>query len=555
MLQLLKLITTNTEEMPLMTSFSRRFLLVVQAILLLALISSSLMGCVADTKPKNEISQIGVNRPAQGVLRLYGGDPSTLDPSLVGDIESYQYISQIFSSLVTIDENMKIVPDIATGWDISKDGRTYTFHLRRDAKFQNGTPVTADAFKYSMERATDPKLRSQVAQLYLGDIVGVMDKLSGKAQEVRGIRVKDPYTLEIEIDAPKAYFLAKLTYPTAFALDKDSIEGDKNWTKHPNGTGPFRLKSWQQDQSIVLQRNDLYYGQKPSVAEVQFYLGGGSPVTMYERGELDAAPVSIADIDRVEDKHSPLNKELVVVPELSLSYIGFNTTMKPFDDPKVRQAFAYATDKDKLANILFKKTRAKANGVLPPGMPGYNKELAGLGFDPDKAKKLIAESSYGSTSNLPEITMTVAAGSGGVAESLAEMYKRNLGVEINVEQVDEAFQQELEERKYQMFMTGWIADYPDPQDFLDMMFHSKSNGNYTGFGDDRIDKMLEAAQVERDQDRRFQTYQEVESDVVQQAPIIPLFHDVDYTLVKPNVKGLILSPLGIISLKNVQLEK
>lgn len=533
----------------------RRLPTTIRFLILLAIISSLLMGCIVETKPKNETSQVGVDRPAQGRLRLYGGEPITLDPAMVGDIGSYQYISQIFSGLVSINENLEIVGDIATEWTVSPDGRTYVFRLRHDAKFHNGTNVTADAFKYAMERAADPRTRSPVAPLYLGDIVGAMDKLSGKAQEIEGIKVKDPYTLEITIDAPKAYFLAKLTYPTAYALDRNSVEGDKDWAKHPNGTGPFKLKSWQPEKSIVLQRNDFYYGQKPSLAEVEFYLGGGSPVTMYERGELDAAPVTLADIDRVLDRNSPLNKELVVVPELSLSYIGFNASAKPFDDVKIRQAFAYATDKEKLANILFKKTRAKAVGVLPPEMPGHNESLAALEFDPEKAKALIAQSSYGSASNLPEITLTVSAGSGSLAESLAEMYKRNLGVDVSVVQVAEAFHQELEGRKYQMFMTGWIADYPDPQDFLDVMFHSQSNGNYTGFSDERIDKMLEAARIEKDATRRLRMYQEIESEVVQQAPIIPLFHDVDYTLVRPYVKGLVQSPLGITFLKNVRLEK
>ncbi|MBI2954922.1 MAG: peptide ABC transporter substrate-binding protein [Chloroflexi bacterium] len=497
--------------------------------------------------------QTGTERPAQGKLRLYGFEPVTLDPAIVGDIGSYQYISQIFSGLVTIDENMRIAPDLAVGWTLSEDGKTYVFRLRQDAKFHNGTGVTADAFKYAIERATDPRTRSQIAQLYLGDIVGAMDKLSGKAQEVSGVRVKDPYNLEIEIDAPKSYFLAKLTYPTSYALDKNSVEGDRNWAKRPNGTGPFKLKSWQPDQSIVLQRNDLYYGKKASVAEVDFYLGGGSPVTMYERNEIDVASVSLADIDRVQDKKSPLNKELIVVPQLSLSYIGLNTTMKPFDDPKVRQAFAYATDKDKLANILFKKTRVTAKGILPPGMPGYNDQLSEIPFDPNRAKELIAQSSYGSVSNLPEITMTTSGGSLG--ESLAAMYKRNLGVDINVQQVDEAFHADLEARKYQMFFAGWIADYPDPQDFLDVLFHSQSNGNYTGFNDQQVDQLLEAARIEDDWPKSMTLYQRSEEQIVQQAPVVPLFHDVEYVLVKPRVKGFSISALGITALKNVELER
>ncbi len=536
-------------------SLSKPKLRVVLLLLASILAWSLLAGCQIDVKPKDQAGQVGIQRQAQGKLRLSSSNPLTLDPSLVGDIVSYQYISQIFSGLVTLNDKLEIVPDIASSWDVSPDGKTYTFHLRKGVRFHNGTEVTADAFKYSIERATDPKTKSNVAQLYLADIVGAMDKLSGKAKEVSGVQVKGPYTLEIQIDAPKSYFLAKLTYPTSYALDKNSIEGDKNWTKHPNGTGPFKFKSFQPDKSLVLERNDSYYGSKAGVAEVQFYLGGGSPVTMYERDELDAAEVSLADIDRVQDKTSPLHKELVVTPELSLSYIGFNTTMKPFDDPKVRQAFAYATDKDKLANILFRKTRIKAKGILPPDMPGYDQNISGLPFDPKKAKELIAQSTYGSVGNLPEITLTVAAGGGSLAQSFAEMYKRNLGVEINVQQVDEVFHEELEASKYQMFYTGWIADYPDPQDFLDVIFHGHSNGNYTAFSDREVDRLLEAARTEPDTAKRMALYQQAERSVVQLAPVIPMFHDVDYVLVKPYVKGITMSPLGIMWLKDVQLQK
>jgi ABC-type transport system substrate-binding protein len=519
-----------------------------------------LTGCIVDTAPAIDKTEIEgkprvIDRPAQGKLRLAGSDPITLDPSLVGDIGSYQYIGMIYSGLVTIDDQMKIIPDLATKWDVSPDGRTYTFHLRNNAKFQNGTALTADAFKFAIERATDPRTKSQVAQLYLGDIVGAIDKIMGKAREVSGVRVKDPYTLELEIDAPKAFFLAKLTYPTAFALDKSTVEADRNWTRQPNGSGPFKLKSWQADQSMVFQRNELYYGQKPGVAEVEFYLGGGSPVTMYERNDLDVADVNIGDIERALDPRSALNKDLVTVPELSITYIGLNTTLKPFDDVKVRQAFAYATDKDKLTNILLKKTRVKAKGVLPPGMPGYNETFTGIGLDPQKAKELLAQSSYGSAANLPDITMTVSAGNDTVARSLAEMYRRNLGVEISVQQVDDVFNQEVEERKYQMFITGWIADYPDQQDFLDVFFYSRSTGNYTVFEDRGIDQMLEAARIEADEKKRDSIYQDIESQVVGMAPMIPLYHDVKYALVKPYVKGLVLSPLGIIVLRDVTIEK
>lgn len=536
-----------------MTS-SKRLLPALLALLLLAGIGCQDLPTVPE-KNSDEVKLRTAPPPGGDTLRIYGGPPSTLDTALVGDIDSYQYISQIFGGLVTVSDTLEIVPDIAEKWTISDDGRVYTFYLRKDVRFHDGTPVKAADFKYSIERACNPKTGSQVAATYLGDIVGVADKLAGKASEISGVRVKDDYTLEIEIDAPKAFFLSKLTYPTAFVLDRRNVEGSKDWQQHPNGTGPFKLKSWKKDEEIVLERNDDYYGKKPSVKEVVFYIGAGSPMNVYELNEVDVTEVGLAEIDRALDKHNPLNKELHIAPQLSLSYIGFNTQMEPFNDEKVRQAFAYATDKDKLVHVLFKDTRTKATGVLPPGLPGYNPDFAGIEFDPAKAKELLAQSRYGSAANLPEITMTVGLGTGGLAETFAEMYKQNLGVQVNVLQADEGYVEELDQHHFQMFFMSWIADYPDPQDFLDIFFHSGSNGNYTNFSNPEVDKLLEAARVEQDETKRFGLYQEVEKQVVSQAPIIPLYHDITYVLAKPYVKGFTLSPLGLIPFRDIRIER
>ena len=533
---------------------AKRALLGLLALLLVVAIGCQDLPAVWE-KASDQVRLRTAPPPGDGILRIYGGPPSTLDPAVVGDINSYQYISQIYGGLVTVDDRLEVVPDIAEEWRLSPDGRIYTFYLRQDVKFHDGSPVRAADFKYSIERACDPKTGSQVAATYLGDIVGAMDRLAGKAREVSGVRVKDDYTLEIQIDAPKAFFLSKLTYPTAFALDRKSVEGGRDWQRRPNGTGPFKLKSWKPDEEIVLERNDDFYGRKPALKEVAFYMGGGSPMNVYERDEVDVIEVGLAEIDRVLDPHNPLNKELHVAPQLSLSYIGFNTRMEPFDDEKVRQAFAYATDKDKLVNVLFKKTRTKAVGILPPGLPGHNPNYAGLRYDPARAKELLAQSRYGSAENLPEITMTVGLGTGGLAETFAEMYRRNLGVEMNVQQADEGYIEELESRQLQMFFMSWIADYPDPQDFLDIFFHSGSNGNYSGYSDPEVDRLLEAARIEQDEAKRFELYHAAEEAVVSDAPVIPLYHDITYTLAKPYVKGFSLSPLGLISFGNIQIER
>jgi len=497
-------------------------------------------------------------------LNLPGGEPPTLDPALTQDATSASYIVEIFSGLVTLNRDLEVVPDIAESWDLSDDGTTYTFHLRDDVKFHDGKPVTAQDLKYSIERACDPSTGSVVADTYLGDIVGAQAKLRGEADEVSGVLVVDDYTLEIAIDSPKAYFLSKLTYPTAFVVDQENVEGPvQPWTDKPNGTGPFRLAEYQLGLRIVLERNETYYGTpKPALERVNFMLAGGSPMTMYETGELDAVPVGLADIERVSDPSNPLNKELsITLPTLSIFYIGFNVQKPPFDDQKVRQAFNYAIDKDKYVEVVWKKMQLKAEGILPPGMPGYNENLQGYPYYPEKARQLIAESRYGDVSNLPEITLNVSGGGGAAARQVAaivEMYKQNLGVDIAIQQTEWAtYLWDLRAHRYQMFglTAGWIADYPDPQDFLDILFHSESRNNDMEYSNPAVDRLLEEARGEQDFEKRMEIYQQAEEMILEDAPIVPLTHDADYWLTKPYVEGMIYPPAIIPKLKYVSISK
>jgi oligopeptide transport system substrate-binding protein len=497
-------------------------------------------------------------------LNLPGGEPPTLDPALTQDATSAAYIVEIFSGLVTLNRALGVVPDIAESWELSNDDTTYTFHLRDDVQFHDGKPVTAQDFKYSIERACDPATGSVVADTYLGDIVGAQAKLRGQADEVSGVVVADDFTLEITIDSPKAYFLAKLTYPTAFVVDQENVEGPvQPWTDKPNGTGPFRLAEYELGLKIVLERNEAYYGTpKPDLERVNFVLAGGSAMTMYETGELDAVPVGLADIERVLDPSNPLNKELsITLPTLSIYYIGFNVQKPPFDDQKVRQAFNYAIDKDKLVEVVLKKMQLKAEGILPPGMPGYNENLQGYPYDPEKARQLITESKYGDASNLPEMTLNVSGGGGTAArqvEAIVEMYKQNLGIDIAIQQTDWAtYLWDVRAHRYQMFglTAGWIADYPDPQDFLDILFHSESRNNDMEYSNPEVDKLLEEARAERDSEKRMELYQQAEEIIVEDAPIAPLTHDADYWLTKPYVEGMIYPPSIIPKLKYVSISK
>jgi oligopeptide transport system substrate-binding protein len=530
-------------------------------VLALLILSSLLAGgctCFGIIPPTGD----GVTPPPPtgegGVLNLYGIDPYTLDPAVSGEMTSHVYLVQLFSGLVRPGDNLEPAPDIAERWEISNGGRIYTFYLRPEVKFHDGRPVTAADFKYSWERACAPQTGSLTAATYLGDIVGVGEVLAGQTTEISGVRVIDDHTLEVAIDAPKAYFLSKLTYPTAFVVDRDNVAAGGGWWRSPNGTGPFKLRQWDEGKQLVLERNELYYGEVAKVSQVVFKLWSGVPMNMYETGEIDVAGVGSIYIEKVTDETGPFYLDLSIVPELSFYYIGFNTAEPPFDDVNIRRAFSMAIDKEKLISLVFKGTMEPAYGVLPPGMPGYNEDLVGLDYDLAAAKALIADSSYGDVSNLPPITVTTLGWGGGISgelEAVVHQWRQNLGVEVTVRQLEpERFLYHLREETDQMFYTGWIADYPHPQDFLDILFHSGTDNNYGQYRNTEFDALLEAAAVEPDREASLGLYRQAEQLMVDEAACIPLAFGRNYVLIKPYVKGYELNPMGFAMLNEVSVE-
>ncbi len=493
-----------------------------------------------------------------GELSLAGDEPVTLDPALVQDAYSAEYVVELFSGLVTLDRYLEVTPDLAERWDVSPDGRTYTFHLRRDAEFQDGRPVTAADVQYSLERACSAALASPAAPSYLSDIEGARAMMEGQADHISGLRVADDHTLALTIDAPKAYFLAKLTYPTAFVVDRDNVAQGGNWTEHPNGTGPFRLAQRDQER-IVLERNEHYYGGKAALQRVTFVLSGGSPMTMYENDQLDIVQVGLGDIERVQDTTNALSQQLTVVPREDVQYLGMNVQVPPFDDVKVRQAFAHAIDRQRLANVVLKKTAVAAEGILPPGMPGYRADFRGLAFDPELARQRLNGSKYKDAAALPEIVLYIS-GDGGTMpptiDAITAMLRDNLGVEVKVQQTPwDRFLTDLNERRYGFYSSGWIADYPDPQNFIDILFCSQSHENHNAYKNPEVDRLLEQARVEQGRDQRLRLYQQAEDLIVQDAVWVPLWHGRDYMLTKPYVKGAVFSASVRPWLKDVYLER
>ncbi len=509
------------------------------------------------TPTASETSSSG-GKAASGELRLRGDDPLFLDPAVAQDAGSALYIVEIFSGLQRLDKDLKVQPDLAETYEVSADGKTYTFHLNKKATYQDGRPVSADDVKYSWERALSPDTGSVTAENFLGDIVGAKDVSRGRATEISGLKIVNDTTVSVTLDAAKPYFLYKLTYPTAFMVDKRQIQSNpKRWSQKPNGTGPFKLKEWKLGERIVLEAYANSHLGPPKLQTVRYDLSGGSSLVAYEDGEIDVTGVGLDDLERVQDPSDKLNAEYTTTPRQSIDYIGFNTNVPPFDDPKVRQAFAMAVDRKKIAEVVLKGAIPVATGILPPGIPGYTPDDKTKQYDPAAAKALLAQSKY--AGNMPEITLAesgAGATVGPTEEAIIQFWKDNLGVTVKIQQADSAtFFSDIDQGRYQMFHLGWIMDYPDPEDVLDVLFYSKSKQNNSRYANADVDAKLEAARIEQDTEKRLALYQQVEKQLIDDAVWVPMFFDTIHALVKPYVKNFSFPPTIIERFHGVEVNR
>ena len=516
-------------------------------------------GATTESAAISETTQSG--KRGGTLVRLFS-DPPTLDPHLTTDNISGSIVNEIFGGLVTLTPDLEPVPDLASRWEVSSDGTVYTFHLRSEAKFHSGKAVTAEDVRWSLERVTDPATGSPVAEQYLSDILGVKEKINGQAQTIRGVRVIDDRTIELTIDAPKAYFLAKLTYPTAFVVDPENVEADpENWTRKPNGTGPFTLAEYVVGERLVLARFDEYHLGPAFLDKVDFILSGGNAMIMYENDEIHLTGVGLADLERVKDPSEPLNFDLhQAPPSFSTSYIGMNVEIPPLDDPKVRQALNYTINKEAINSAVLEGLMVPAKGIIPPGFPSYSEGLRGYEYNPEKAKQLLLESKYGANlEEIPLITLSISGSFGAdLPLDMEVMLKEweELGLRVEIQQTEWAtYLQDLHGRRYQMFRIGWGADYPDPENFLDILFHSKSDNNHTGYNNSLVDSLLERARVERSREARFALYNQAEQIILDDAPWIPLWHSGERNvLIKSNVKDYLLTPMALPKYRYVYFE-
>jgi oligopeptide transport system substrate-binding protein len=488
--------------------------------------------------------------PRNQILMLDGGESTNsrdYDPATI--TSSGGFSGMVFSGLVSFSPDLTLIPELAESWQVSGNGTVYTFKLRNSARFQDGRPVTSADLIYSWERAADPKTSSDTVLTYLGDIVGLKEMHTGKAEHITGLKSLDDHTLQVTIDAPKPYFLLKLTYPTAYVVDRKNIESGPNWYRTPNGTGPYQLREWKSFEYMLYERNPNYYLQQP---EIRYVLEqqNTNGLLSYEGGETDISGVGLYNLARVLDPKETLHNELLSGASLCTSYMTFDVTQPPFDDVKVRQAFTMAFDRQKYIDVVLRGAALPAKGLYPPALPGYNSNLAGLTYDPDRARQLLSESKYGSAANLPTIVFTQSGTGyfvGYSVAALAQMWKQTLGITITVESIDSnKYSEEVAAGHHgQIISGGWCADYPDPENFADALFHSGAEYNRGHYNSPQLDALLEQARVERDVTKRIAMYQQAEQVIVNDAPALFLSHSLSYLVVKPYIKGYVLTPIDV----------
>ncbi len=474
--------------------------------------------------------------------------PTTFDPALLQDEETMEMLQQVFEGLVQWTPDNKIAPALAQSWAVSKDGRTYTFKIRPNVKFQDGRPLTAQDVVYSLTRSLNPQIKSPDAMTYMNDIVGSDEFSSGKAPTLAGVKAVDPMTVAITIKKPKAYWICTLTYPTAYILSSAEASDTAPLTADNvaagAGTGPFKLAQYLPDQKVNLVKNAAYWNGAPPLPGQQWIIekDAGTRHDLYMSGKVDITDEQPGDWQH-DLQDATLAPQVHFWPRAATSYIALNQGgYAAFHDVRVRQALAYATDKRKIVQVVMNGRAEVAQDFLPDGMPGFDKGFQGLGFDPARARALLAAAGYPGGKGLPPIPVSYSESnpaSEKTVDLVRQMWGDTLGVQVKAVRTQwSVLLQKEDSGTLPAYSLAWVADYLDPQDFYSALFRSGATDNRTNYSNPKFDVLCDQADVEPDPILRASLYRRAGAILANDVPVIPLFYRPDPELVKPYVTGL-----------------
>jgi oligopeptide transport system substrate-binding protein len=473
-------------------------------------------------------------------------EPTTLDPAKVEDGPTIELLMQVYDGLVQWTTKNELAPALAEKWEASNGGRTYTFHLRSDVKFHNGRPVTAADFAYSITRSLDPATASPVAMVYLDDLVGAREFNEGKSKELKSVEAPDEHTLKLTIDKPKAYFLSKLTYPTAYVVCKEAIEttGGKVDETSMIGTGPFRLTEYARGDRLLLDANLDYHEGAPKIARIErrILLDQNTRHDKFVAGELDIADVGMSAY-RADKGDADLAPKLKLFERPATYYMALNQgAFQPFKDRRVREAFARAVDKASIVKNVHEEVPRLAEGIVPFGVPGHDPSFKGYQYDPAKAKKLLAEAGYPGGKGFPPLTLSFRASMEDIKNTAVAVQadlQKNLGIDVQLDETEwTTFLNKRKQGVMPFYFLRWMADYLDPQNFLSTMLHTNTPQNTLGYDSPQFDKLCDQADIEQNQAKRFQLYHQAERIAVDDAPWVPIYFQKDVELWNPKLSGV-----------------
>lgn len=496
------------------------------------------------------------------IIVTYKDDIVTLDPAIGYDWVNWSIIKSLFARLMDYKAGTaELTPSLADSYEISKDGLTYTFKLRKGVKFHNGREVVAQDVKYSIERTTNPKTESPGAGFY-DSIAGMEAFKKGKAKDVKGIAVVDPATVKFTLTRPDATFLHVLALNFSSVVPKEAVDkAGKDFGKKVVGSGAFMLADWKLGQELVLKRNpDYFVPGVPKLDQITFQVGlePMTAILKLEKGEADFAGDGIPPAKFLQIRNDPKYKDLIVEGgQLQTGYVTLNVQMKPLDKVEVRQAINMAIDKNRIVKIINNRA-VPANQPLPPTMPGYDKEYKGYPFDPEKAKELLKQAGLEKGFETTLYVYNVDPNP-RIAQAIQEDLSK-VGIKVKLKNLAQAnvIAAGGKPKTAPMVWSGgmaWIADFPDPSNFYGPILGcaGATNGgwNWSWYCNKELDERATKADSMSDPAKaaeRAQLWKTIFTDIMKDAPWVPIFNEQRFTTRSKRVGGadaLFVDPVRI----------
>ncbi|HEY2494963.1 MAG TPA: peptide ABC transporter substrate-binding protein [Paenibacillus sp.] len=552
---------------------------------LILIVSTVLAACGADNKKNDGATNTNTEKPAKDqVLRInLSAEPPTFDPAQAKDSQTNTVLKLMYEGL-TRSEDGKEVPGIAESWEVSPDGLKYVFHLRKDAVWNNGDPVTAKDFVFAWERVLSPATTPAAPYAYqlfyiknaenyntpkLADGKANPDYISDFSQV--GVKATDDNTLEVTLENPTPYFLNLTSFYTFYPVHS-SVTGNAAWATNPKSmvtNGAFDLTTWTKGQKIEFTKNDKYWSKdiiKLSKITASLTNSGATELASYKSGQLDYAgePNGAIPADQLPAIKKELPNEFNVKGFASTYFYEFNVTAKPFDNVKIRKAFAMAIDRQAIVEKVTLGGQLPAFGFVPPGIKGMKDEFRTENKDDyfqenvDEAKKLLAEgmAEEGYTT-LPEVTLIYNSDENHrkVALAIGDMWAKNLGVTVKTENQEwGVFLQNRQNLNYQVARSAWSADYNDPMSFIDL-WKTGGGNNDNGFSNAEYDALVDDAYKSLDNTQRMENFKKAEKILIQdEQAIMPIYYYTNKSLTKENVKGIVVHYNGSIDFSRAYFE-